>query len=117
MAFTHWAKKFRNAFRGVYFGMQGQSSFLVHLPVACAVWLAAWYFACTPTEWLLLTVCVGMVVGAELMNSALESLARGLCDRPQADVGRALDIASGAVLIVALTAVVVGLSIFVSKLF
>ncbi len=33
------------------------------------------------------------------MNSAVELLARGLCSEQNADVGKALDVASGAVLV------------------
>jgi diacylglycerol kinase len=51
------------------------------------------------------------VIAAELFNSALEALARGLCPDHNPLVGKSLDIASGAVLVLSLTAVAIGLTV------
>ena len=53
-------------------------------------------------------LCVGTVMAAELFNSSLESLAKAITDQADHNVANALDIASGAVLLVSLTAAVVG---------
>ena len=56
-----------------------------------------------------------MVLAAEMFNSALESLARAITDRPHPLVRDALDIASAAVLVTALGAAAVGLLIFLHR--
>ena len=111
----HWIAKFRNAFRGVTFGIEGQSSFCVHLPVASLVVLLAWYLECSLWQWVTLLLCIAFVLVLELMNSAMESLAKGLCDKENQQVGRALDIASGAVLIASLAAALIGSLIFLQQ--
>jgi diacylglycerol kinase len=66
---------------------------------------------CSQSEWLLLILCIGGVMTAELFNSALEWMGRGLCREENAELGRGLDIASGAVLVASIAAAIVGLVI------
>ena len=106
---VHWSKKFTNAFFGIFQGIRGQSSFAVHLPMTLGVCALAWWLGCDAWQWCVLLLCVGMVISLELMNSALESLAKGLCTEHNERVGRALDMASGAVLVASLVAVIIGL--------
>ncbi len=110
---SRWKAKFSNAFRGIRAGTAGQSSFAVHLPCAALVLLAAALLGCTALQWALLLLCITLVLSLELMNSAIESLARGLCSEQNTDVGKALDIASGAVLVGSIGAAVIGLSVFI----
>jgi undecaprenol kinase len=113
---AHWVNKFANALRGIRLGMAGQSSFLVHISVAFFVLVAAYVLQCTLWQWCLLTVCISQVLCLELMNSALESLAKGLCHEHNTQVGRALDIASGAVLLASLLSAVIGTTIFILQI-
>jgi diacylglycerol kinase len=112
----HWIRKFANALSGVRTGIVGQSSFCVHLPAALLVIILAWMLRCQVWQWCLLILCIGLVISLELLNSALECLAKGLCNGPNEQVGRALDIAAGSVLIASVTAATVGLTIFVMQL-
>ncbi len=109
---NHWKRKFANAFRGIYLGMNGQSSFCVHVPIAMGVMLLAFVLRCAAWQWCVLMMCIALVVSLELLNSSIESLAKGLCQEHNEHVGRALDIASGAVLVASLFAALIGLSIF-----
>lgn len=108
-----WAAKFRDAFRGVRFGMRGEPSFLVHGVAAIAVLAVAAVLDVPRIEWCVLTLCITGVVVAEMFNSALESLAKAVDREHNAHLGAALDIASGAVLLAALGAATVGLLVFV----
>ena len=114
--FKHWIDKFRNAFRGLRLGMLGQSSFSVHLPMTVLVLVVARILNCSLLQYGILLLCIALVLGLELMNSAVEHLARGLCNEHNDEVGKALDIASGAVLVAAIIASIVGIAIFVQQL-
>ena len=103
-----WRVKFADAFRGVWYGMHGQSSFAAHGVATCCVVLAGWWLGVERWEWCLLALCVGLVVVTEMMNSALETLAPVISEEHNSRLGRALDIGSGAVLLAAATALVVG---------
>lgn len=108
----HWIDKFRNALRGVHLGIVGQSSFSVHLPMAGLVLIVATVLRCSVIQLAVLLLCIALVMSLELMNSAVEYLARGLCREHNPEVGKALDIASAAVLVAAMLSAVIGLTIF-----
>src|SRR5262245_26930475 len=73
-----WRDKFREAFRGVKLGVRGHSSFFVHFFFAALALAAALALRCDLVEWCLVIGCIGLVVTAELFNSALETMFRGL---------------------------------------
>lgn len=97
-------------------GVRGESSCLVHgiatvLVVAAAAWLRMGL-----VEWSLLLLCIAIVWSAELMNGAIERLARAVDECENAKIRDALDIASGAVSVAALGAAIVGVLIFGNRL-
>lgn len=111
-----WGDKFRDALRGLKFGVRGHSSFFVHFFVAALVLAAAVALNCTLDQWCILLLCIGLVMTTELINSAIETLHRGLDAETRERNWKALDIAAGAVLLASITAAVVGLLIFVNRL-
>jgi diacylglycerol kinase len=111
-----WRDKFRAAFRGLKLGIRGHSSFSIHFFFTALVLAAAIAFRCGVLEWCVLLGCIGMVLTAELFNSAVETLVRGLDETTQARVWPCLDIAAGAVLLASIAAAVIGSIIFLLKL-
>jgi diacylglycerol kinase len=111
-----FARKFTDAFRGVPLGVRGQGSFRVHFAAAAAVIAAAVVMQLGLVEWCVLVVCMAVVLGAEMFNSALESLARAITDEHDPHVRDALDIGSAAVLVAAAGAAVAGAIVFVHRL-
>jgi diacylglycerol kinase len=107
-----WRDKFREASRGVKLGVRGHSSFFVHFFCAALAITAALVLECTMIEWCMVTGCIGLVITAELFNSAIETLFHGLDVENKARIRGCLDIAAGAVLIAGLTAAVIGILIF-----
>ena len=112
----HWTEKFGRAFRGIPAGMHGQSSFVVHVVATIAVVALAAFLRLDAVRWAVLVLAIGFVWTAELVNSALEILARTIRTDDRSAVGRALDIASGAVLVAAIAAVIVGLIVLLPDL-
>jgi diacylglycerol kinase len=111
-----WPAKFKDALRGLKLGIRGHSSFFVHFFAAALVLAAGLVFQCALLEWCVLLGCIGLVLTAELFNSALETLFRGLDEATKDRAWPALDISAGAVLLASLTASAVGLMIFLPKL-
>jgi diacylglycerol kinase len=111
-----WRDKFRVAFRGVKMGIRGHSSFAVHFFFTALVLAAAVILRCGVLEWCLLLGCIGMVLTAELFNSAVETLFRGLDEATRERVWPCLDIAAGGVLLASLFAAVIGTIVFVRQL-
>jgi diacylglycerol kinase len=111
-----WFRKFYDAWRGCWWGMQGQSSFAVHFAIAVLVIALAAWLRVERWEWIALLLCITAVHCAELFNSAIEFLARSITREHDENLGRALDIASGAVLIAAAGSAVVGVLILGPRL-
>jgi diacylglycerol kinase len=111
-----WRDRCRTSFRGIKLGVRGHSSFFVHFFFSALVLAAATVLHCDLVQWCLLLGCIGMVLVAELFNSALEALFRGLDDDSQDRARSCLDIAAGAVLLAGITAGVIGSLIFLSRL-
>lgn len=105
----HWSKKFAAAGAGLWFGLQTQTSFWVHVPVTIAVVIVAAWLRLGSSQWALLVLCVGSVIGSELMNSAIEELVRVVHPEHDVRIGRSLDMAAAGVLVVSIAAVVIGM--------
>jgi diacylglycerol kinase len=111
-----WRHKFGDAFRGLKLGVRGHSSFFVHFFFAALVVAAGTVLRCGLLEWCALLGCIGMVLTAELFNSAVETIFHGLDEPTKARVYPCLDIAAGAVLTASITAAVIGSIILLSRL-
>jgi len=111
-----WRDKFGDACRGLKLGIRGHSSFFVHFFFAALVAAAALVFRCDVLEWCVLLGCIGLVLTAELVNSAVETLYHGLDDGAKRRARPCLDIAAGAVLLATLVAVAIGSLVFLNRL-
>lgn len=111
-----WGDKFADAYRGLKLGIRGHSSFFVHFFFTALVLAAAVVFGCDILEWCILLGCIGMVLTAELVNSALETLFHGLDEPTKARIHGCLDISAGAVLMASIAASLIGTLIFLHRL-
>jgi diacylglycerol kinase len=111
-----WRAKFGDAFRGLKLGVRGHSSFSVHFFFTALVLAAAIVLRCTPLEWCMVLGCIGMVLTAELFNSAVEAIFHGQDEYVKRRNQACLDIAAGAVLMASITAALIGCLIFVPHL-
>ncbi len=111
-----WRQKFGTAFRGLKLGVRGHSSFFVHFFFAALVVAAAIVLRCEVLEWCILLGCIAMVLTAELFNSSIETLFRGLDEPNQERTWPCLDIAAGAVLLASIAAAIIGGIVFLQRL-
>lgn len=77
---------------------------------------AGFYFEISLMEWGLITFAVGIVLVSELMNTAVEYLVDLIEPEINEKAGLIKDIAAGAVLLAAGTALVIGLIVFIPKI-
>lgn len=109
-------KSFSYAFRGIADLVKNEHNARIHCVAAIAVLIAGFILHLSVIEWVAVTICIGGVFMAEGFNSAVEALADKICKEDDLLIKRSKDIAAGAVLIMALTSVVVGLIIFLPKI-
>ena len=99
---------FTDAVRGVKVAFRSEINFFVHLFIAVIAGVAGGIVRMTDERWCIYILCVAVVLSAELFNTAIERLARAVTREEHPEVRDALDVASGAVLVAALGAAVVG---------
>ena len=111
-------KTFGDAWRGLKDGI-GQKNMRIHIFIALAVIVVGLYLKLTKMEWFTVIILTGIVWSAELFNTALENEANIMRDElgaPYSVMGRAKDLAAGAVLVVAMAAAIIGVAIFLPKI-
>ena len=97
------------ALNGLRSGFQRESSFRTHAYAAVAV-LAGLALLRPPIIWWAICIlAIGIVLVAELLNSALETLADRLHPEQHPEIRVAKDLAAAAVLVAALVALLVGI--------
>lgn len=103
---------FAYAARGIWTGIKEERNLRFHLCATVFVLAFSAFYPFTRTEYLILCLCITCVIGAELMNSAVERAA----DKPDGAysllIRAAKDMAAGAVLAVSLGAFICGLLLF-----
>ena len=105
------------AFRGLYSFLREPQNVCVHLPAALLVVLVGFLLRIDRTEWCMIIVAISLVLVSEGLNSALESLADAVHPTEHPLVGRAKDVAAGAVLLASFAAAAIGLIVFGPKVF
>lgn len=113
---TRRATSFRAAFSGFWRLVRSERHFQIHLVAAtCAIILAA-FLNFSPLEWTILILTIALVLVAEGINSAIERAIDTTTPSFHPLAKAAKDIAAAAVLIAAIASVLIGLLLYVPKL-
>jgi len=107
---------FNYAFEGVIYALRTQRNMRIHFTAAALVLIAGLALGVTRIELIALLFAAGLVIVAELINTAVEAaidVATTSFD-PRAKVAK--DVSAGAVLVCAFIAVVVGYLVFADRL-
>jgi diacylglycerol kinase (ATP) len=111
--FTGRLKSIGFAFKGAAKLITTEHSIMVQSCIALALVIAGFLCNISRIEWMLQTLCFGLVLGVEGLNTAVEKIADFIHPDFHKKIGFIKDIAAGAVLFVAMTALVVLLMIYV----
>ncbi len=106
------AASFGHAFRGVGAALRTELHLWFHAAATAAVLGLGLYCGLARWEWVAVALSVGTVWGAELLNTAVEAVVDLVSPEYHPLAGRAKDVAAGAVLVVALAALAVGVLVF-----
>ena len=109
--FVSRATSFRHAFRGWYHMLQTQHNAWIHSVVATVVIAMGLWLGLPPRDWAVLVLTIAMVFTAEFINTSIEAVVdlASPAHHPLAKVGK--DVGAAAVLVAALSAILIGLLI------
>ena len=104
------------AFKGLLILLKTEASIKIQLVIAVVITIMGFYFKISATEWMFQCTMIGLVMGMEGMNTAIEYLSDFVHPDHHQKIGRIKDVAAGAVLLTGLIAVIVAGMIYVPKL-
>jgi len=112
----NFVDSFRDALAGVIHCLMNERNMRTHFIAGILVYAAAIYFKLPGVEIAVICLTVGLVITAELINTAIENTVDLVTDeyKPLAKIAK--DVSAGAVLLSAFTAVLVGTALFIPKL-
>lgn len=103
-------KAFGHAFSGWWFVIRTQRNAWIHMVVSIAVILMSFFLRINATSWALILLAIALVWIAEFLNTALEAVVDLASNHQQHELARVgKDVGAAAVLIAAITSVIIGL--------
>src|SRR5690349_10942808 len=98
----------RTGLVGIAHVIQSEVNMRLHLAAAVGVVIAGFVFELAAWEWVAVVFCIGLVLSAECMNTALERLANRVSLDWHPLIKQAKDCASGAVLLLTVMSALIG---------
>ena len=89
-----------------------EHSVMVQSSIAVLLVIAGFYFQISRTDWMFQTLAFGLVLGIEGLNTAVEKIADFVHPDYHERIGFIKDIAAGSVFFAAMTAIAIGLMIY-----
>ena len=105
------------ALRGAWDLLRTEASIQIQAAIAVVITAAGFYFGIEAWEWCIQLLAIGLVMGVEGVNTAIEKLADYVQPEHDPRIGRLKDLSAGAVMITSVLAALTGLIIYGPKLF
>jgi diacylglycerol kinase (ATP) len=122
MEFQRDKSFFSGRFKSMGFALKGaiklittEHSVMVQSSIAVLLIFAGFYFNISHEEWLIQTLTIGLVLGIEGLNTAVEKVADFIHPEYHERIGFIKDIAAGAVFFSAMTAIAIACIIYIPK--
>lgn len=113
-------KRFINSFKysieGLIYAYRNEQSLFIHVCMTILVVTLGLLLGLERYEWLFLFIIIGIILAAELMNTAIEATIDLVCKTFNINAKIAKDTAAASVFILSIIAIVGGLYIFLPKI-
>lgn len=110
-------KSFSYAFSGLKTALKEEHNLRIHLAAAILVVAFSLLFNINKYEWIAVILAIGFVFAMELLNSAIENMADFISLEKHDTIKKIKDISAAAVLVSAIAALIIGLLIFLPKIY
>ena len=117
ISFERLLKSFTYAKEGIKYTLINEQNLIVHSICAILVIIFGFIFKISIIEWLFILIMIGLVICTELLNTSIEAIVDLVCPEVHPLAKIAKDTASGAVLVLAIVAIIGGFVIFLPKIF
>ena len=107
---------FKYAFTGMWSAYKSERNMKIHIAVAILVILFGVFLQISTYEWIACIVCFAMVIGSEMLNTAIETFVDIAMPKKDERAKKAKDVAAGGVLVFAIGSAIIGSIIFIPKI-
>ena len=107
---------FKYAIEGFISSFKTERNMKIHVLAMAVVVALGFYLKLNLTEWCIVTLAIALVIGAELFNTAIETIVDMVSPEKNPKAKLAKDISAAAVLALSIGAAIVGVIIFVPKI-
>jgi len=108
------------AFRGIFKAIKKERNIKIHLGAATLATLLGLVLKISSIEWLILVLIISLVIAAEIFNTTLEAISDLLRFKLKLSYYETYwirNFAAGAVMVLAIGAIIIGMIIFLPKIF
>ena len=110
-------KSFKYAFEGILIGIKEEQNMKIHITIMILVIIFGIMLKINTIEWIICILLFGLVISMELINTAIENTVNLITKEKNQQAKIAKDVAAGAVLVSAIASAIIGLIIFIPKIF
>lgn len=107
---------FKYAFNGLKILIYGEHNVWIHLAISTIAIILGIYFGISCSEWATIVLSIGIVISAEIFNTAIEHISNFVQPNHDIRIKNIKDLGSAGVLICAMAAFIVGVTIFLPKI-
>ncbi|MFI5171137.1 MAG: diacylglycerol kinase family protein [Chitinophagales bacterium] len=109
-------KSFGDAMNGLLLFFKTEWHARLHLLAVVVVTIAGFYFEINSGEWVAVLIAFALVIGSELLNTAIEKLCDFVQPENHSSIRQIKHISAGAVLFSAVIALIIACIIFIPKI-
>lgn len=114
--FKRLVKSFKYAIAGLKSSLDDEQNIKIHFIAAFLVLILNIVLKVNVTEWIITIFLCGLVISAELFNTAIEYVVDLATNKIEEKAKLAKDISAGAVLSTAITSLIIGFIIYIPKI-
>lgn len=107
---------FKYAFQGLAKSFKTERNMRIHILIMILVIIIGFYCKINIYEWIICVILFGMVISAELFNTAIETIVDMIMPYRDKKAKLAKDVSAAAVLVLAIASAIIGLIIFIPKI-
>lgn len=107
---------FKYAFEGLKASFKTERNMKIHILIMILTIIAGFALKISTLEWIICITLFGIVISAELFNTAIETIVDMITPYREPKAKLAKDISAGAVLVLAISSIIIGLIIFIPKI-
>ena len=107
---------FKYAFTGIATSFKTEQNMKIHILIMILVIIAGIVLKISSLDWIILVIMFALVISGELFNTVIETVVDMITMEKNEKAKIAKDVAAGAVLVLAIGSVIVGLIIFIPKI-